>query len=468
MWAMALRVSELTILAESLCRFNGQRVGKFIQYSRDVFSFHLARAGRLMVVLDNQNPCVYISRGEEPGPSLPTTAATLLRKRLGGAQLNGVSVLNNDRVLRIEFLATNDIFQTVPLALVLELIPTKANMALLDENGKILYCFRPSGLTEPRPLCHGLTYEPPLKKGDFEPEETTFDFDAYCKACEAQELKRAERRKADVYQDFYRRLKARIKSLEHKSKQIEADIRNGQAHAGDAVYGDYIFTYLEEIKPGDKVLEVDDLKIPLDPLKSPSENAADYYKKARKAKNAIALGEENLRHAKKELLEARHLLDFANNADEETLSRLVKEEKKPGKNPVKGQRISHKGPLPFIAKSGDLHCFFGKSAKQNDYLSFLYATKSDYLFVHVKDQTGSHVILPYANPSDEALLFACEIALLSSNKLDGEVQYTAHKNIRKGSHPGQVILGSYQSTYIKNIRPETTRAYEAAIAEDET
>ena len=51
--------------------------------------------------------------------------------------------------------------------------------------------------------------------------------------------------------------------------------------------GDIISTYVYKINKGDKTFETDGIKIELDPLKNPSENAQRYYNLYKKAKNSI-------------------------------------------------------------------------------------------------------------------------------------------------------------------------------------
>ena len=462
---MSLKAYQIQCIADYLTRYKGERVGKILQYSKDVFSFRLGRAGRVAIVLDNQSPTLFLGGDEAGKTSLSTPASALFRKRLSGAEFVGARQVNEDRVLALDFIAVNDIFEPDPLSLVLELIPTKANMALLDQQGKILYAFRPNNILDPRPIFHGILYEPPLKKGEYSDEAEPFDVAAYFESCHGLEEKLQSRRKDVVFQGFFRDLNAKIKSCKRKIAQIEADIQKGMAHLGDAEYGNYIYTYPEQFKTGDVSFDYYGIRVALDPLKSPQENALEFFRKAKKAKNAVALGEENLAKAKRELAEALELKEFASSCDEEALTRLFEGKDGKKKHMPKGKQAPQKarGPLPYIAKGAGFYVYFGKSAKQNDFLSFLYATKPSFLWFHAKDAAGAHVILPKENPSDPEIEFACMIALLASERLDGEVQYTEHRNIRRGSVPGQVILGNYRSAMIRNISESALKAYENAL-----
>ena len=464
--AMALKAFELKLLADYLNQFSGQRVGKFIQYGKDVFSFRLQREGNVVMLLDNQNPLLFLSQEEDHKTSLATPASAIMRKKLSGAEFLKAETLNDDRVIELSFLAANDIFELEPISIVLELIPTKANMALLDKSRRVLFAFRSNTILDARPLFHGVTYEPPIKKSDFAFEKGDFDIEAYFEKCHASQAKLQQARKNNLYQDFFRELNAKIKSLKRKAAQIDEDIEKGKKHADDYLYGNYIFTYIDQFELGQKEFDYYGEKVALDPLKSPSDNANEFFRRTKKSKNAIAQGAINKEKALEELEELTRLKDFAQSCDEETLSRLLKEHGAKGQPKAKSKAATPKvkGPLPYVAQVKGTTLYYGKSAKQNDYLSFLYATKGSYLWFHVKNATGAHVILPYENPSDAQIQIACELALAATDKVDGEVQYTAHKNIRKGGTKGQVILGSYQSAYIKSISEDVLLAYEASLS----
>ena len=463
---MALRVSQIQSLAAYFTKLSGGRVSKIIQFGKDAFAFSLPRAGRVMISLDNQNPVLYITEDKEGKTSLSTPLSAMLRKRLSGALFLGAECVNDDRVIRLRFSAVNDIFQEERLDLVLELIPTKANMALVDAEGKILAAFRPNSFTDPRPIFHGVQYEPPLKKGDFPVEEEDFDVEAYFRSCEQKQQDMLSRRKNELFQEFFRHQNGHVKSLKRKIKQIDADIEKGKSHLHDGEYGNYLFTFAEEIPQGADHFDYYGTKVPLDPLKSIHDNAEDFFKKAKKAKNAVNLGLENRAKAEKELLEATQLLNFASSADEDTLSHLV--EKPSGKKQPKkkAQQSSHQ--LPYVVNIDGRPYYFGRSARQNDSLTFFYATKPEYLWFHLKDQFGAHVILPRINPSDEDMNIAGEIVLCLAHKNDGEVQFTEHRNIRRGGVPGQVILGSYRSASFKSVSPKVKQAIESVLPEGES
>ena len=110
--------------------------------------------------------------------------------------------------------------------------------------------------------------------------------------------------------------------------------------------------------------------------------------------------------------------------------------------------------LPYYVTVGNTKIGYGKNYKQNEYLSFKKARKTD-LYFHIKDFHGCHVVIFNDHPNQEEMLVASEIALILSNKSEGSVQYTKISNIKKGHHPGEALLDSYQEIVLREVRPTT-------------
>ena len=458
---VALRSKQIRLIAEYLDSYQGARVTRFVQTDKSVFSFSLGRDSFLTLDLDNRDPCLFFGE-EEGGKNLSTPISAMLRKMLSGATIASIRQEHHDRVIRFSFHATNELYEPIVLHLVAEFIPTKSNLALLDENDRILACLRSNTILDPRPIFHGITYTPPLQKAGLVEDEGEFDAQEYLRGQSRRESRLREERKRTIYEPLYRQMKARIKSLKHKIKQIEADIETAKKHVDDSQYGTFIFTYPDAIALGDKSMDYYGEAVTLDPRKSPSQNADAFFKRAKKAKTTIALGEENLAKAKRELDECEDLLFLASSCDEEALPSLMNHLRLvPSQAKKKEKSIEVR--VPCIIRIDGTSYMFGRNAKENDYLTFSYSHNGDYLWFHPKDKQGAHLLLVKENPTEKEIGFACELALLCSKCEDGEVQYAPRKTIRKGSVPGQVILSSYQSAFIRRISPICKEAYENAI-----
>ena len=462
--AMALRSKQIRLIAEYLDRYRGSRVTRFTQTGKSVFCFNLGRDFYLTLDLDNRDPCLFMGE-EENGKNISTPLSAMLRKMLSGATIAEVKQENRDRVIRFSFHATNEVFEPIVLHLIAEFIPTKSNLALLDENDRILVCLRSNTILDPRPIFHGITYTPPLQKAGLAEDPEAFDVEEYLFGQQAREDRLREERKRTVYEPLYRQMKARIKSLKHKIKQIESDIDTAKKHVSDSQYGTYIFTYPNAIALGDKTMDYYGESIPLDPRKSPNQNADAFFKRAKKAKTTIALGEENLVKAQDELRQCEDLLFLASSCDEEALPSLMGYLKLGApQNKKKEKTVDVR--MPCIIRIEGTSYLFGRNAKENDYLTFSYSHNGNFLWFHPKDKQGAHLLLAKENPSEKEIGFACELALLCSKEEDGEVQYAPRKSIRKGSVPGQVILSSYQSAYIRHISSACREAFLEASKSD--
>ena len=198
-----------------------------------------------------------------------------------------------------------------------------------------------------------------------------------------------------------------------------------------------------------------EITIPLDPLKTPQQNAAALYKEYGKLKGArqhlsvlIAQGEQQLDYLNSVLDE----LDRAES--EKDLSDIRRELSETGY--LRKQKGTHAGkikvqaPLRFVTDAG-LEVLVGRSNVQNDELTTKLARRTDY-WLHTQRVHGSHVILRCEGmePDEVSLEQAASIAAYySQGREAGKVQvdYTMVRFVRKpsGSLPGKVIYTDYHT-----------------------
>ncbi|MFA6644779.1 MAG: NFACT RNA binding domain-containing protein, partial [Bacilli bacterium] len=105
--------------------------------------------------------------------------------------------------------------------------------------------------------------------------------------------------------------------------------------------------------------------------------------------------------------------------------------------------------------------YFGKTADQNDYLSFVYASRQ-HIWFHLLNQPGAHVVIKKPNPTDEDLITAAEIALLCSNLDRGDVMYAYKRDISRGDSKGEAHVKKYETIYISFVRSATETLFKAA------
>lgn len=225
---------------------------------------------------------------------------------------------------------------------------------------------------------------------------------------------------------------------------------------------------LRSIEPGQTEYDVPDSlqkenfprKIPLKPDVSPQANAKNYYDKARRAERAQSDYEEKRINLEKDyLLSSVKFHEFEQIEDIGTLLEWKKSNKAFTENlkkqvPEKQSEQERKPYREFTYKSW--HIWVGKSAKDNDDMTFHHAHKND-LWLHVRHSTGSHVIVRREgkpNIPNEIIEYAASLAARYSEEKHASlvsVVCTEKKHVikKKGLPPGKVLFSLEKSILIK-------------------
>lgn len=203
-----------------------------------------------------------------------------------------------------------------------------------------------------------------------------------------------------------------------------------------------------------------EVEITLDPLLTPQQNAAKYYKDYNRAKNAesaltlqIERGESDLSYLDS-VLETLALAegerDLQEIRQELTDTGYLKRQKKAAK---REKRVTGK-PMEFRTDRG-FRVSVGKNNSQNDLLTTKQAGKGDWWF-HTQKIHGSHVILwsEGQEPDEESLAQAAALAAWFSQGREGgkiPVDYTQVRYVKKpaGARPGMVVYTTYQTMMVQ-------------------
>ena len=217
------------------------------------------------------------------------------------------------------------------------------------------------------------------------------------------------------------------------------------------------------IRRGDKTLECEDyyepdcpqVKIELDPLKTPQQNAAALYREYNKLKAAeqhltglIAGGERSLDYLNSVLDELeraetdRDVSDIRRELLETGYIRRAKG--------AKPERVKAQSPYAFVTDDG-FEVLVGRSNAQNDELTCRLARRTD-MWLHTQRVHGSHVIIRCEGetvPPRTLEQAASLAAYYSQGRTAGKipVDYTMVRNVRKpsGALPGKVIYTEYKT-----------------------
>ena len=188
------------------------------------------------------------------------------------------------------------------------------------------------------------------------------------------------------------------------------------------IKGDLLTSYIYSIKKGDTSFTTvnffsedgEEITIPLDENKTPSENVQIYYKKYNKLKKSEESAIEQLEKNEYELKYLNSVLTNIENCESYAEIDVIKEElistgyvrkrKVNGKN----KKSNPSKPLHFISSDG-IDIFVGKNNIQNDHLSLKFANKN-YMWLHTKNIPGSHVIVCSTDIPDNTLIEAAVLA----------------------------------------------------------
>ena len=202
--------------------------------------------------------------------------------------------------------------------------------------------------------------------------------------------------------------------------------------------------------------------IPLDKSTTVNKNAAKYFKKYNKLKNAFEIVSVQKRETQLELQyieslvysieNSRSLFELEDIIVELHESKIIRDKKKNNNSSKKSNTTSNFEPLKFIIDGFTV--LAGKNNHQNDILSLKIAAKNDIWF-HAKDVQGSHVILRTENKSvDYSILKKCAKIAVDNSKAKHSsnvaVDYCEAKHVKKprGAKPGMVIYTDYKTLYV--------------------
>lgn len=95
-------------------------------------------AHRLLICVRSDSPRVHFTTQTIENPAAPPMFCMLLRKYLTAAKLTAVRQRELDRILFLDFDATNEIGDPTKLTLCVEIMGTYSNLILIGENGEII------------------------------------------------------------------------------------------------------------------------------------------------------------------------------------------------------------------------------------------------------------------------------------------------------------------------------------------
>lgn len=229
------------------------------------------------------------------------------------------------------------------------------------------------------------------------------------------------------------------------------------------LWGELITANLYRMEQGQRVLTAENyydpqcaaVQIPLDPLLTPQQNAAKYYKRYTKAKTAEKYLREQMDIARRDLEYLESVLEELERAEtDQDFSDIREELRQAGflRKQGKKQLSRPAKPLEFRTSAG-LRVLVGRSNRQNDRLTHD-ADRRD-LWLHTQKIHGAHVILctggREADPAslEEAAGLAAWYSQ-AKGSANVPVDCTVVKNVKKpaGARPGMVTYTNFRTLYV--------------------
>ena len=414
------------------------------------FSFSMYRKEKLFISLNPQHPFVCLVSIDNPCGTKIGMLNDYMRKEIKDGFLLDVETLNNDRIVRIRYNRTNEYFDKEERSIIIELIPHRPNFIVTNEEDIILFATHQPDIANERPIIKGLKYVLP-ENSNSELADDEFDLDEFKENASSYFVEAKRKRLQEQFKPVLTHIKSRIKTLKTKIKVLNKEIEEAKSHFVYQEIGTMLLTYAYDEKELNNYVKENN--IDYDSSLNPGLNANKYFQKYKKAKRTVEMDEKELAKTTDEIAYYEDCLaqsKYMNEDDIQELAVLLF----PNKFKLGNKKKIETKPGEVVADG--VKIYYGKNAKQNEQLTFKKANKSD-LFLHIKDEHGSHVVIASSNPTNEVILTACEVALLLSGKEEGEIQATEIKNVKKGSFVGQAILTSYKSYTIKSVRSKTKK-----------
>ena len=145
----------------------GAKVDKVYQPSSEELVLTLRSrdlgALKLLLCARANSPRIHLTKASFENPATPPMLCMLLRKRLGGATLTGIRQAGFDRILFLDFSATNELGDKESLTVAMEIMAQYSNVILIGPDGKIIDALKRVDLTRSskRLILPGLAYELP-------------------------------------------------------------------------------------------------------------------------------------------------------------------------------------------------------------------------------------------------------------------------------------------------------------------
>lgn len=466
------------IIAELLPLIKGKRLGKIFPLSRLSLAvdFRLTDGRYLFLGFENNPaPRIYLIRRRvkdlEKQARHPAPFLLLLRKRLGGAVLNRLVKIENERIVRFEFLAEDELGERKNYTLLAQFTGRSANLFLLDGDDRIIDALRdtdrageiyqpPMGRVSSPSVSagvHALSYGRATDKS----ADLSEALDSYYQKLEAEKTFAAQAKTA--LDEVKREIKKRERLRDNLKKDLEShgDIEQHKrlgdlllANAATAVVKDGKVALTDFFTEG-----MPQIEIAIDENLTLPQAAQEHFSRYTKARRAVSEIPKRILAVSEEILILQRRLEkmqsFVKTKDTVAFGHFTRKADSPILEKTKEKTKEKSSAYRSFVSSDGFEILVGRGAKDNDHLSFRVAKSQD-LWLHAADYPGSHVIVRNPNRKEippKTLLEAAQLAAFYSQakkQPKAAVNYTQQKHVSKikGGAPGLVRLSSFKTIMV--------------------
>lgn len=243
-------------------------------------------------------------------------------------------------------------------------------------------------------------------------------FDSLSEMLDTYYADKAERdRVKQVAASVIKKIQNELKKNRDKLKKQERELLATDNAEIFRQKGELLNTFLNQV-PNDKTSVTlenyytnEPIEIALNPALSPVQNAQRYFHRYQKLKQAVKFLGEQIVKTKETIHYLESVESNLENADVAEIADIREELIQTGyiKQKYRNKKQKMLPPEKYQAEDGTI-ILVGKNNLQNEQVSFKLSRRGD-LWFHVKDIPGSHVLITgNANPSDETITFAGELA----------------------------------------------------------
>ena len=243
-------------------------------------------------------------------------------------------------------------------------------------------------------------------------------FDSLSEMLDTYYADKAERdRVKQVAASVIKKIQNELKKNRDKLKKQERELLATDNAEIFRQKGELLNTFLNQV-PNDKTSVTlenyytnEPIEIALNPALSPVQNAQRYFHRYQKLKQAVKFLGEQIAKTKETIHYLESVESNLENADVAEIADIREELIQTGyiKQKYRNKKQKILPPEKYQAEDGTI-ILVGKNNLQNEQVSFKLSRRGD-LWFHVKDIPGSHVLITgNANPSDETITFAGELA----------------------------------------------------------